>query len=195
MPTRAHQLFDVLKFVDDGTVVPHEVSVPRSLQTLLYTVGKLLTSRQAKTWVMSLCWRKLNARLKKIVTDWSPVNLIDLLKDWDPAPEEISGHLDMSRKHLAGWRETMQTFRWLDESGNLPLYTVPRSIASILVELRSIEDTPSTDDLDFVATATSILLALLRATRRSEGLFADTSLKNHIKPNRETSADPLNLAY
>ncbi|TFK86017.1 hypothetical protein K466DRAFT_653920, partial [Polyporus arcularius HHB13444] len=138
LPTRAQQLFDVLKFVDDGTVHPH----------------------QAKTWVMSLCWRKIHARLNRIVTNWSPASLIDLLKDWDPAPEGISGHLDMSGKHLVGWREAFKTLGWLDESGNLPLNTAPRNIAGILEALRTIEDTPSTEELDFVSTTTSILLAL-----------------------------------
>ncbi|RDX50311.1 hypothetical protein OH76DRAFT_1482450 [Lentinus brumalis] len=166
LSTHAQQLFDVFKFVDDGTVHPHH----------------------AKTWVMSLCWRKVKTRLQKIVTNWSPVSLIDLLKDWDPAPEEISGYLDMSGKLLAGWREAFKTLGWLDESGNLPLNTAPRKIAGILETLRTIEDTPSTEELDFVSTTTSILLALLRQDKVKR-LFADTSLKNHIKPTRDSDGD------
>ncbi|TFK86881.1 hypothetical protein K466DRAFT_599975, partial [Polyporus arcularius HHB13444] len=54
--------------------------------------------------------------------------------------------------------------------------------------LRTIEDTPSTEELDFVSTTTSILLALLRQDKVKR-LFADTSLKNHIKPTRDSDGD------
>ncbi len=154
----------------------------------------LLTCRQANRWVISCCWSKLKARLDMIVSNWSPKSLDKLLKTWKPAPEENFGHLDMSGERRAGARAILETLGGLDTSRNLPLGKLPRIIAGILKTLRIIQDTPSEVELDFISSVTSLLLGLLRRDEVKR-LFIDTSLKNHIRPKRETSTHHLDLPY
>ncbi len=100
----------------------------------------------------------------------------------------------MSGERWAGARAVLKTLGGLDASGNLPLGKLPRIIAGILKALRNIQDTPSEVELDFISSVTSLLLGLLRRDEVKR-LFIDTSLKNRIKPKRETSTDHLDLPY
>ncbi|RPD53602.1 hypothetical protein L227DRAFT_396761 [Lentinus tigrinus ALCF2SS1-6] len=171
VPIRQHarDLFEVSKYVHNGEV------------------SKL----DAKKWVLSRCYRKLAARLKKTRTSWREPDLITLLKKWRPqANEVITGFVDVSAPGHALVAQVVRKWVVVDAEKHIPLSGdgasrfVGGCIASILEHLRNVVPASigKPGNLDFATDALSVLQALLEQ-EKTKWLFTQTSLGKHLRPD------------
>ncbi|RPD53589.1 hypothetical protein L227DRAFT_567870 [Lentinus tigrinus ALCF2SS1-6] len=173
-PIPIHQhvrdLFEVFKYVHNGDVSKVDM----------------------KKWVLSRGYRKLSSRLNKIHASWGKLDLITRLRSWRPqANEVITGFVDVSAPQHAGVAQVVRTWVVIDDekhillSGDGASRFVGGCIASILERLREIVPKSIGEDrkLAFASEALSVLQILLDQ-ERTKWLFTQTSLGEHLRPDR-----------